>query len=136
MARMSHGGHGDLRVDKQANRNRDAMRQLFPNTPRGFYHFLGTGDPILQAKHFHTVVGDLQPGEFLMLDVEPDALAQVPGNLPVSDIKATLEAIEDEFGRTPLLYIGVFYPGSQTEPLRRFPLMLPVYKPREKFVEL
>ena len=81
MARMTHGGHGDddLRVDRQALNNRDGMRAAFPATARGYYHFLGTGSPEVQAQHFRSTVGDLQPGEFTMLDVEEDAPAKVPG---------------------------------------------------------
>ena len=134
MARTSHGGHGNnnLRTDRKATINRDGMRLAFPSTPRGYYHFLGTSDPKVQARHFHDVVSDLQPGEFTMLDVEPDTAARVP-ELSVSHIVETLEAIEAEFGVTPALYIGRFYEGSRDERLYRFPLMLPAYTSEARF---
>jgi hypothetical protein len=72
-------------------------------------------------------VGDLLPGEFLMLDVEEDQAARVPGNLPVEHIVATLEAIEQSFGVTPLLYVGLPYPGHDDQRLFRFPLVFPAY---------
>jgi GH25 family lysozyme M1 (1,4-beta-N-acetylmuramidase) len=128
MARMTHGGHGDydLRVDRRAAANKAGMRQWFPGAARGYYHFLGTSTPAVQAAHFRSVTGDLQPGEFLVLDVEPDAPARVPV-LSVTHIVATLEAIEREFALTPFLYIGHSYSGSRDSRLWRFPLMFPAY---------
>jgi GH25 family lysozyme M1 (1,4-beta-N-acetylmuramidase) len=134
MARMSHGGHGDddLRTDRKAIHNRDGMRSAFPKTPRGFYHFLGTSSPRLQAQRFHEVVGELRPGEFLMLDVEPDEPAKVPV-LPADQILATLEAIEDRFGLTPWLYVGLPYLPNAADPrLFRFPLHFPHYHPNDE----
>ncbi len=131
MSRMSHGGHGDddLRTDARAKHNRDGMRSAFPKTPRGFYHFLGTSHPRVQARHFQSVVGDLQAGEFLMLDVEPDKPAKVPV-LPSDHIVATLEAIEERFGLTPWLYIGIPYlPNAANPRLLRFPFHFPHYHP-------
>lgn len=134
MSRVSHGGRGDhnLRTDREAERNRDGMRAAFPDTPRGYYHFLGMGTPKLQAEYFHQQVGDLQPNEFVMLDVEEDHAAKVPV-LPVDHIVDTLEEIEDEFGRLPCLYIGRWYPGSLDVRLHRFPLMLPAYISEARF---
>jgi len=138
MARMTHGGHGDddLRVDRQALNNRDGMRAAFPATARGYYHFLGTGSPEVQARHFRSTVGDLQPGEFIMLDVEEDAPAKVPGDLPVEHIVATLEAMEQTCGLTPWVYIGRFYPGSLDQRLFRFPLVLPAFTSEQKAMAL
>jgi peptidoglycan hydrolase-like protein with peptidoglycan-binding domain len=137
MARMSHGGNADddLRTDHKAERNRDAMRSLFPTTPRGFYHLLGLSDPQLQAQRFQSIVGDLQPGEFVMLDVEPDPVAKV-GVVAVDKILATLEAIEKSFGHTPWIYIGIPYPGKTDSRLSRFPLIFPAYCPESEFPAL
>ena len=137
MARMSHGGHGDddLRVDRQAIANRDGMRAAFPGTARGYYHFLGSSTPALQAQHFRSVVGDLQPGEFLMLDVETDAPAKV-GMLPVEHIVATLDAIEAAFGLTPMLYIGLPYTGHDDPRLFRYPLVFPAYTNEDRAMTL
>lgn len=134
MARMTHGGNGDddLRTDKKAIHNRDGMRSAFPKTPRGFYHFLGTSNPKRQAQRFHDVVGELQPGEFLMLDVEPDEPAHVPV-LPANQILATLEAIEERFDLTPWLYVGLPYLPNAADPrLFRFPLHFPHYHPNDE----
>ncbi len=130
MSRMSHGGHGnhDLRTDPKAAQNRAGMRSSFPNAHRGLYHFLGSSDPQVQVQRFKSVVVGLEPGEFVALDVEPDADAGV-GVLAVSHIVATLEAIEQTFGRTPWLYIGHPYPGVFDQRLHRFPLHFPVYEP-------
>lgn len=136
MARMSHGGRNDdnLRIDRQGVANRDGMRAAFPNAARGYYHFLGNSNPQLQATHFRTVTGDLQPGEFVMLDVEPDEPADV-GFLPVEHIVATLEAIEDAFGITPMLYIGLPYPGHDDPRLFRYPLVFPAYTNEPRAME-
>jgi GH25 family lysozyme M1 (1,4-beta-N-acetylmuramidase) len=137
MSRMTHGGRGneDLRFDDKAERNRDGMRAAFPDSPRGFYHFLGMSDPDVQALHFKSAVGDLLDGEFVMLDVEPDPAARVP-ELPVPHILATLEGIEGAFDVTPGLYIGRFYPGALDPRLYRFPLVLPAWVSRRRFVQL
>jgi GH25 family lysozyme M1 (1,4-beta-N-acetylmuramidase) len=133
IARMSHGGRndGNLRIDRQATNNRDGMRAAFPDTARGYYHFLGNSAPSLQAQHFRDVVGDLQPGEFIMLDVEPDEPADV-GILPVEHIVATLEAIEAAFSLTPMLYIGLPYPGKDDPRMFRFPLVFPAFTSEER----
>jgi GH25 family lysozyme M1 (1,4-beta-N-acetylmuramidase) len=137
MSRMTHGGHGDndLRVDKQASANKAGMRRWFPTAARGFYHFLGTSAPAVQAAHFARVTGPLLPGEFVMLDVEQDAPAKVP-ILPVTHIVDVLEAIEREMGATPFLYIGGYYPGSVDRRLWRFPLILPAYTTEAKYLGL
>lgn len=136
MARMSHGGRGDdnLRIDRQGINNRDGMRAAFPSTARGYYHFLGKSTPQVQAQHFRSVVGDLQPGEFVMLDVEPDEPAGV-GFLPIDHVLATLEAIEAAFGLTPLLYIGLPYPGKDDPRLFRFPLVFPAYTNEQRAMD-
>ena len=137
MARMTHGGHGDdnLRIDRQAVNNRNGMRAAFPATARGYYHFLGSSTPHIQAQHFRDVTGTLAPGEFLMLDVEPDEPAGV-GFLPIDHVVATLEAIEAAFGVTPMLYIGLPYPGKDDQRLFRFPLAFPAYTGEARAMEL
>lgn len=130
-ARMTHGGRGDgnLRVDRQAANNIRGMRSAFAGTPRGFYHFLGMGDPMVQAQHFRSVVGDLQPGEFVMLDVEPDVPARVP-KLPADQVVRTLHALGEVCGVTPWVYIGLPYLPEAADPrLAEFPLHFPHYHP-------
>lgn len=134
--RMSHGGrnNGNLRVDKQGKRNQTQIRSHFPTTPRGYYHHVGNSDPEVQARHFRDTVGDVQPGEFIYLDVEVDPPADVFEHDP-GFIRDILDAIENAFGLTPWLYIGQpgFYPRSDDARLHRFPLMLPVYRPEREF---
>jgi peptidoglycan hydrolase-like protein with peptidoglycan-binding domain len=134
IARMSHGGRGDhnLRVDTQAANNLRGMRAAFAGTPRGFYHFLGMGDPMLQARHFRSVVGELQPGEFVMLDVEPDDAAGVP-KLPADQIVRTLDAMREVCGVTPWVYIGLPYLPQAGDPrLHEFPLHFPHFNPGDQ----
>jgi GH25 family lysozyme M1 (1,4-beta-N-acetylmuramidase) len=136
MCRMSHGGrhNGNLRVDERGERNQREMRKHYPNTPRGYYHFLGNSDPEVQARHFRERVGEMQAGEFLMLDVEVDEPADVGHHEPAF-IAAVLEAIEAAFTLTPWLYIPQpgNYPKSNDAGLHHFPLMLPVYDSESRF---
>ena len=134
IARMSHGGRGDsnLRIDRQAASNIRGMRAAYAGTPRGFYHFLGMGDPMVQARHFRSVVGELQQGEFVMLDVEPDEPAHVPF-LPADHIVRTLHALRDVCGVTPWVYIGIPYLPQAADPrLAEFPLHFPHYHPNDQ----
>ena len=66
-----------------------------------------------------------------MLDVEPDEPADV-GILPVEHILATVEAIEAAFSLTPMLYIGLPYPGKDDPRLFRFPLVFPAFTNEER----
>lgn len=136
MCRMSHGGrhNGNLRVDERGERNQREMRKHYPNTPRGYYHFLGNSEPEVQARHFQEQVGELQPGEFLMLDVEVDEPADVGHHEPPF-IADALGAIEAAFALAPWLYIPQpgNYPKSDDAGLHRFPLMLPVYDSERRF---
>ncbi|MFT3852999.1 MAG: peptidoglycan-binding protein [Ilumatobacteraceae bacterium] len=90
MARMSHGGRGDdnLRIDRQAINNRDGMRAAFPNTARGYYHFLGTSTPQVQAQHFRSVVGDdaNRDGAFGDATTERVRRLQVDCGLPATGV--------------------------------------------------
>ncbi len=67
----THTSGGTSRVDPKFAANRAAMRDLLKL--RGYYHFLQlNADPVAQAGHFAKTVGELQPGEFAVLDVEQD----------------------------------------------------------------
>lgn len=136
MCRMSHGGrsNSNQRVDDFGSRNQREMRIHYPNAARGYYHFLGNSDPERQARHFRDTVGPLQPGEFVMLDVEVDPPADV-GHQSPDFIAATLDAIESAFGVTPWLYIPQpgNYPNSDDSSLHRYPLMLPIYDSEPTF---
>jgi lysozyme len=93
------------------------------------YHF-ATGDPPEdQAAWFATTItdagGPLLPGEGVMVDIEPSP--PLVGELPVAQLAALLGAIESSTGRTPLRYMGEYYPGAGDPALSRFPLWLPDY---------
>jgi len=61
---------GVSNVDPQFVANRAAMRAN-KITHRGFYHFADvTSSAVKQAAHFTSTVGTIQPGEFLVLDIE------------------------------------------------------------------
>jgi GH25 family lysozyme M1 (1,4-beta-N-acetylmuramidase) len=137
IARMSHGNKSDdsMRTDRQAANNRDGMRAAFADKAIGFYHFLGASTPAAQAQLFRSLVGELRPNEFVMLDVEPDDAAGVPPQ-PIEHVVATLEAIEQAFGRTPMVYIGLPYPGHDDPRLGRFPLVFPAYTNEARAADL
>ena len=93
------------------------------------YHF-ATGDPPEeQAAWFATAItdagGPLLPGEGVMVDIEPSP--PLVDELPVAQLAALLGAIESSTGRTPLRYMGEYYPGAGDSALSRFPLWLPDY---------
>jgi GH25 family lysozyme M1 (1,4-beta-N-acetylmuramidase) len=58
-------------TDPAFTHNRAGMRAHL--AARGFYHMLAPGDPVAQARHFAAAIGELQPGEFIALDVETNA---------------------------------------------------------------
>ena len=60
-----------------------------------------------------------------MVDIEPSP--PLVGELPVAQLAALLGAIESSTGRTPLRYMGEYYPGAGDPALSRFPLWLPDY---------
>ncbi len=52
--------------------------------------------------------------------------------LPVEHIVATLDAIEAAFGLTPMLYIGLPYPGHDDPRLFRYPLVFPAFTTEQR----
>jgi len=93
------------------------------------YHF-ATGDPPEeQAAWFAATIADaggpLLAGEGVMVDIEPSP--PLVGELPVAYLAELLAAIESSTGRTPLRYMGEYYPGAGDPALDRFPLWLPDY---------
>lgn len=123
---MAKATHGATNVDPQFARNWAGMagRCEF----RGAYHFVTGDDPAAQADRFYATVGALQPGDFLMVDVEPTSTVPV---LAVRHVNAVIAAITDRFGVPPVVYIGAFYPGAKAIIGDR-PWWLPAYTTRRR----
>lgn len=64
----------------------------------GFYHFADGSDYKKEADHFMATVGDLQEGEFLVLDFEIDIAN------PADWCKKWLDRVSEKMGFKPLLY--------------------------------
>lgn len=64
----------------------------------GFYHFANGSDSIKEADWFVKTVGDLQEGEFVVLDFEIDIAK------PAEWCKAWLDRVSSKLGFKPLLY--------------------------------
>lgn len=83
------GADGGLYRDGMFARNRDEARRV--GIPRWFYHFKGSGSATDQAKYFLSNIGELQPGEGLVLDDENEAQINVNFAAEFADVvkKAT-----------------------------------------------
>lgn len=64
----------------------------------GYYHFADGSDYKKEADHFMATVGDLQEGEFLVLDFEIDIAN------PADWCKKWLDRVSEKMGFKPLLY--------------------------------
>ena len=96
IARMSHGGHShDDRCASTVRRRTTATGCVPPSPTRRSASTTSSACRRRPPRRscFRSLVGDLQPDEFVMLDVEPDDAAGVSA-LPIEHIVATLEAIE------------------------------------------
>ncbi len=94
------GGSDDgFYTDSQFYQNRDQARRL--GIPRGFYYYAGGGNPVQEAQHFVSIVGPLQPGEVVAMDLEVD----VPD--PVTYALQFLKQSGQLFGVKPLLYTNM-----------------------------
>jgi len=91
------GGSDDgMYTDPQFASNQAQARRL--DMVRGYYYYTGGTDPVKEAEHFVSIVGPLQPGEVLALDLEihlPD---------PVAFARAFMVRTEQLTGVKPLLY--------------------------------
>lgn len=74
----------------------------------GFYHFARLGSPAAEAAWFARTVGPLQPGEFIVLDYEPNPVP--PGSAAWS--KAWLDAARAALGVAPLIYMNSYTMGA------------------------
>ncbi|MHB8168467.1 MAG: glycoside hydrolase family 25 protein [Thermoleophilia bacterium] len=91
------GGSDDgMYTDPQFASNQAQARRL--DMVRGYYYYTGGTDPVKEAEHFVSIVGPLQPGEVLALDLEID----LPD--PVAFARAFMVRTEQLTGVKPLLY--------------------------------
>lgn len=82
------------------------------------YHFVDTGDPAAQARHFLDAAG-LRRGDPAMLDWETDA--------DTAMVIAIGDAVMAVTGRDPVGYYGWAQLAAPDPALSRWPLMLPEY---------
>lgn len=126
MVMVAKATHGAYKVDKTFKRNWKGMagRCQF----RGAYHFLTEDDPQMQAEHFYNTVGPLQPGDFIVIDVEPAGTTPI---LPTKHVVSAMKHMEQLFGVPVVVYIGAFYPGVKAIIGKRA-WWLPAYTTRRK----
>jgi lysozyme len=126
-------------VDPQFQKNWQAVKDR--GFVRGAYHFARLkNDPVAEADHFLSVLGDLDPTDMLVLDVETSSIA---GESFVQWNLAWLERVESQTGVTPIVYTGgPFWSSHDGNPsedeitrLSHFPLWLAAYtKNPDKYV--
>lgn len=90
------GGDNGLYTDSKFYFNRDEARRK--GLYRGFYHFAGGGDPVVEADYLIDKVGPLQTGECLMLDWEILYLN------PPEWCRAFVQRLIDRLGFKPVFY--------------------------------
>ena len=101
--RAGYGGGG---VDKQFKRNQAEARKR--GIPLGYYFFAypGRSGGAKQANDFADIVGALQPGEFVALDIEDEA--KYGRHLNASDVAWSVEFLntaKKRFGIKPMVYM-------------------------------
>jgi len=93
------GSDQGMYEDSQFIRNRDEARRV--GITRGYYYYAGGGDPVKEAEHFASLVGELQTGEVLALDFEQD----LPD--PVGYSLQFLVRTEELTGAKPMFYTNM-----------------------------
>lgn len=107
--RAGYGGGG---VDDQFKRNWSELRKR--GIPRNAYFFAypGRSFGVVQAQDFYNIVGPLQAGESVMLDMEGDPT--YGRHLVSSDVQWALDFLNkarDLFGVKPLIYMNSYDKG-------------------------
>jgi lysozyme len=130
---------GSTFVDTQFHTNWAAVKAH--GFVRGAYHFARTSnDPTVEADHFASTVGDVDPEDLLVLDIEVSGSS---GPQFVNWVLTWLERVEQKTGTTPIVYTGgPFFDSHDGSPdqatmdkLARFPLWLAAYSTTpDKFV--
>lgn len=130
---------GSTFVDTQFRTNWAAVKAH--GFVRGAYHFARpVNDPTVEADHFASTVGTLDPEDMLVLDIES---SNIVGPQFVNWVLTWLERVEQKTGTTPIVYTGgPFFDSHDGSPdqatmdkLARFPLWLAAYTTTpDKFV--
>ena len=97
---------------------------------RGFYHFYHpASDPLAQAKLFCRMVGQLEAGEFPVLDWE--TADGVPSARDVANAQIWLDYVEKTLGVVPWIYGGPYFlQALALDPsFARYPLWVAEYGP-------
>lgn len=93
------GSDEGMYADREFNRNQVEARRV--GIAHGYYYYAGGGDPVQEAEHFASLVGELEPGELLALDFEVDH----PD--PVAYAMLFLVRTEELTGAKPLFYTNM-----------------------------
>jgi len=118
-------------IDSQFHNNWAGIKNV--GLVRGAYHFAHTGnDPIIEADNFANSLGQLDPTDMLVLDIETSDLT---GLAFTNWVLAWLERVESKSGKLPIIYTGgPFFnahdgtPDPQTmAKLSKYPLWLAAY---------
>lgn len=118
-------------IDSQFQNNWKGIKSV--GLMRGAYHFAHTGnDPVKEADNFAATVGQLDPMDMLVLDIEVTNLSGWPFT---NWVLTWLERVEDKLGTTPIIYTGgPFFNTHDGNPdpatmqkLARYPLWLAAY---------
>ena len=99
---------------------------------RGAYAFARTqNDPIAEADHFINTVGNLDPSDMLVLDIETGALK---GTAFTDWVSAWCDEVLSKTNHTPIIYTGSFWTGAAptstsdvVAKLSQFPLWIAAY---------
>lgn len=90
------GGDGGLYKDGQFDRNKSEARRV--GLPAWFYFYKGNQGARAEAEYFVSIVGDIQPGEALVLDDENE------GKVNVAYAADFADRIKELTGRTIVVY--------------------------------
>ena len=117
-------------VDAQFKKNWQSIKDN--GWIRGAYHFGRDGnDPIQEADHFISTVGDLDAGDLLVLDIETGSLK---GTQFTDWVIAWCNRVVSKTNHIPIIYTGSFWTGvaptstkDVIDQLSRYPLWLAAY---------
>ncbi len=105
--RSSYGTVTGAQTDTQFTRNRDQARAR--SIPLGFYHFAypGRSPGVIQANAMASIIGRLQPGELIALDLEDEPTAgRLLTAADVAWAREWVATARSILGVTPLVYMA------------------------------
>jgi len=111
---------GSTYIDPTGALNRKAMADAGLRW-RGLYHFASPGAVGPQVAHFRGIVGELHPGEHVMIDLEAPMT-----NLAAACL-AVLDAFEDAYPGRVVRYQGKFFAQGDSDIYSHWPWWLPAY---------